>query len=364
LSSTNGLLKKYWRIIALILALIIIALLLWGLRNVLLPYIIGLIIAYMLLPVIRWMEKRLTRVGKKPRHKNLIRISIIIIVYMVTLGLIGLFIYYMVTIIGKSLTSLANDAPQIIPNSLDAITNWLKSISFLSSPSIQGQIDTLAVKAAVALDTIVRDLPSRGFGIIQNSSGMFLGFFSMPIFLFYILKDWDSLSRGFMDALPLSMRAHTRNIFAIIQNVIGRYIRGQLFLGLAIGLCVFALLMFMRIDFALPLAAFAGITELVPMIGPWLGGIAGVLVTLAVAPDKVVWVALGYILIQLLENSLLVPKIQGKQMNINPALIIVISVLGAHFAGILGFVIALPLTMTVVELFKYFRKSRCDRDIC
>jgi predicted PurR-regulated permease PerM len=101
----------------------------------------------------------------------------------------------------------------------------------------------------------------------------------------------------------------------------------------------------------------------VPLIGPWLGGIAGVLVTLAVAPEKVIWVALGYVLIQLLENNLLVPRIQGSQMNMNPAFIIVISILGAHFAGILGFVIALPLTMTVVEIFKYLRNSTRDKTI-
>jgi predicted PurR-regulated permease PerM len=364
LSSTNGLLKKHWRHIVLILVLISVAWLAWTLRNTLLPYFIGLIIAYMLMPVIKWIEKRLTGVGRKPKHKDLVRISIIVIVYIFTLGLIGLFVYYMVTIIGKSLLSLANDAPNIIPNSLDAVTNWLKSISFLSSPSIQAQIDSLAVKAGAGLDLIIKDLPSRGFGMIQSTSGMFLGFFTMPFFLFYILKDWDTMNKSFKDALPIWMRVHTVNIFSIVQNVVGRYIRGQLFLGLVIGLCVFALLMIMRIDFALPLAAFAGITELVPMIGPWLGGIAGVLVTLAVAPEKVIWVGLGYIVIQLLENSLLVPKIQGRQMNLNPALIIVISVLGAHFAGILGFIIALPLTMTVVELFKYFRNHLRDRDVC
>jgi predicted PurR-regulated permease PerM len=73
--------------------------------------------------------------------------------------------------------------------------------------------------------------------------------------------------------------------------------------------------------------------------------------------DKVIWVILGWVLIQQLENNLLVPKIQGVQMRINPALIIVISLLGAHFAGILGFIIALPLTMTIIEIMKYLRKS-------
>ena len=192
---------------------------------------------------------------------------------------------------------------------------------------------------------------------------MILGFIIMPIFIFFILKDWDRLRDKFYAALPLWTRTHTKSIFSILQNVVVRYIRGQLLLGLAVGLCAFVLLMILRIDFALPLAVFAGVTELVPMIGPWLGGGLAVLVTLATAPEKVIWVALGYLLIQLLENNLLVPRIQGSQMEIHPAFIIMLSVLGAYFAGILGFIIVLPLTMTIIKIFKYLRDSTRDGGI-
>jgi predicted PurR-regulated permease PerM len=219
------------------------------------------------------------------------------------------------------------------------------------------------VQAGVALGQALKDLLTRSLGILQSSSGMILGFVSMPIFLFFILKDWDKIRGSFQAALPAWALIHAKNIFSIIQNVTGRYIRGQLLLGLAVGICVFILLTILKIPFALPLAAFAAVTELVPLIGPWLGGIAGVLVTLAVAPEKVIWVALGYVLVQLLENNLLVPRIQGRQMNINPAFIIVLSILGAYFAGLLGFIIALPLTMTIVEIFKYLRKSTQDGKI-
>ena len=189
---------------------------------------------------------------------------------------------------------------------------------------------------------------------------MILGFVAMPVFLFFILKDWDKLRDSFIAGTPLWTRTHAKNIFTIIQNVTGRYIRGQLLLGLAVGTCAFILLTILRIDFALPLAVFAAVTELVPMIGPWLGGGLAVVVTLATAPEKLIWVGLGYLLIQLLENNLLVPKIQGSQMEIHPAFIIMLSVLGAYFAGIMGFIIVLPLTMAIIKIFKYLRDSSRD----
>ncbi|MFC1972538.1 AI-2E family transporter [Chloroflexota bacterium] len=361
MGSVNTLIRKHWHLLVFILGLIFVFWLLWVLRSVLMPFIVGFILAYLLLPIIRWVEKRLPGAGKKPKLKQLKRISIILVVYFLVLAVIGLVIFYIITVIGKSWSSMAQDAPQLIPNGLNVITQWLKSFPILSAESAQQQIDVYSAQAGVALGQAIKDfLLTRGVGLLQSSSGMILGFVSMPVFLFFILKDWDKLSNSFSAVTPPWARTHATNIFSIIQNVTGRYIRGQLLLGLVVGICVFILLMILRVDFALPLAAFAAVTELVPLIGPWLGGIAGVLVTLAVAPEKVIWVALGYILIQLLENNLLVPRIQGRQMNINPAFIIVLSILGAYFAGILGFVIALPLTMTIVEIFKYLRNSTRD----
>jgi len=355
--------RKHWRLIVFILLLVFVFCLLWALRSVLMPFIVGFILAYILLPIIRWVEKRLPDAGKRPKLKQLKRISIILVIYIIVLAAIGLVIFYIITVIGKSLLTMAQDAPQLIPNGLDAITNWLKSFKILSTPSIQHQIDVYSAQAGVALGNAINDFLTRGVGVLQSSSGMILGFVSMPVFLFFILKDWDKLRNSFQAETPPWALNHTKNIFSIIQNVTLRYIRGQLLLALVVGLCAFILLISLRIDFALPLAAFAAVTELVPLIGPWLGGIAGVLVTLAVAPEKVIWVAIGYVLIQLLENNLLVPRIQGSQMNINPAFIIIISILGAYFAGLLGFVIALPLTMTVIEIFKYLRNSTRSGDI-
>ena len=363
MSSVNALIRRHWRLPVFLLGLVFVFWLLWVLRSVLLPFIVGFILAYLLLPIIRWVEKHIPGAGKKPKHKQLKRISIIVVVYLLSLAVIGLVVLYIITLVGQALGTLTQDASQIIPNGLDTIKQWLKSIPLLSNPSIQENIDVYIAKAGAALPNMLIDFLTRGVKIVQTSAGMILGFILMPIFIFYILKDWERLRDKFYAALPLWTRTHTKSIFSILQNVVGRYIRGQLLLGLVVGLCAYVLLMILRIDFALPLAVFAAITELVPMIGPWLGGGLAVLVTLATAPEKVIWVALGYILIQLLENNLLVPRIQGSQMEIHPAFIIMLCVLGAYFAGILGFIIVLPLTMAIIKIFKYLRDSAHDGSI-
>lgn len=360
MDSVGVLTRRHWRLIVFMLGLVFVFWLLWVLRSVLIPFIVGFILAYLILPIIRWVEKRLPRVGKNPQLK---RITILVVIYLLSLAVIGLIVFYIIAVLGKSLLPLILDAPQIIPHALAVITHWLKCIPILSPPSIQQQIDVYSAQAGVALGNAIKDFLMRGVGLVKSSSGMILGFAIMPIFIFFILKDWDRLRDRFYAALPLWTRTHTKNIFSILQNAVGRYIRSQLLLGLVVGLCVYVLLMILRVEFALPLAVFAGIMEMVPITGPWLGGGLAVLVTLSTVPEKAIWVALGYVLIQLLENNLLAPKIRSSQMQIHPAFIIVVSLLGGYFAGMLGFIIALPLTMAIVGIFKYLRNSTRDGGI-
>lgn len=360
MNSVGVLIRRHWRLIVFILGLVFVFWLLWVLRSVLIPFIVGFILAYLILPIIRWVEKRLPGAGKNPQLK---RVTIVVVIYLLSLAVIGLIVFYTIAVLGKSLLSLVQDAPQIMPNALAMITHWLKSIPILSPPAIQQQIDVYSAQAGVALGNAMKDFLMRGVGLVKSSSGMILGFAIIPIFIFFILKDWDRLRDRFYAALPLWTRTHTKNIFSILQNAVGRYIRVRLLLGLIVGLCAYVLLMILRVDFALPLAVFAGITEMVPMIGPWLGAGLAVLVTLSTAPEKAIWVALGYLLIQLLENNLLAPKIQSSQMQIHPAFIIILSLLGGYFAGILGFIIALPLSMAIINIFKYLRDSTRDGGI-
>jgi predicted PurR-regulated permease PerM len=353
LGAANAVIRKHWRLSVFVLGVLLVFWLLWVLRSVLLPFIVGFVLAYLILPVVRWAERRLPGAGKRPQLK---RISILVTVYAVSLGVLGLLIFYVATLVSRALGGLTQGS-QIIPDGVDAVARLLKSSPVLSNPSIQHQIDVYSANAVSALPGVMSDFLTRGVKIVQSSAGAVLGFIIMPVFVFFLLKDWDRLRDRFYAALPPWTRAHTEAIFVILQNAVVRYIRGQLILGLAVGLLVYAMLMILRVSFALPLAVFAAAMELVPTIGPWLSGALAVLVCLATAPEKVGWVALGYLLIQLLENQVLGPRIQSTQMHIHPAFLLMLGVLGAHFAGILGFIIVLPLTMIVINILKYVRDN-------
>ena len=224
MNSIGVLLKRHWQLIVFILGMFFVFWLLWVLRNVLLPFVVGFILAYVLLPIIRWVERHLPRTGKKPKLRQLIRISIIAVVYLLSLAVIGLLVFYIVTVVGKAFGTLTQDASQIIPNGLDTITKWLKSIPLLSNPLIQTNIDVYSAKASAALPGILSGFLTRGVTMVQTSLGMILGFLIMPIFIFFLLKDWDRLRDRFYAALPLWTRTHTKSVFSILQNAVVRYI--------------------------------------------------------------------------------------------------------------------------------------------
>jgi predicted PurR-regulated permease PerM len=126
-------------------------------------------------------------------------------------------------------------------------------------------------------------------------------------------------------------------------------------LGLIVGYFAFVGLLILGIPYAPALALLAGIGEMIPTLGPWISGGVSAIVTLAIAPDKTLWVILIFLVIQLFENTLLVPRIHGAYLNIHPAILLFLLVVGAYVAGFWGLLLAAPLTATIVAIVKYIR---------
>jgi len=354
LYATRNVFRRHWHLISFILGIIVVFWLLYALRTAILPFVIGLVLAYLFLPIISWIEKKLPRQGKWQQTK---RVSSIIVVFIVALGLVGFLSFYIATAVVNAFLVLIHNAPQYISWSLYRLQEWAEVFRQQFPPEMRQQVDQFILDAGVALGNFIRDAFVRTVSFIPNTFSLILGFGALPIFLFYILKDSEKLSKGFYSAFSPWVAEHIKGIISIIERVLGRYIRAQLMLGLIVAYFCFIGLLILRVPFAPALAAFAGLTELIPTLGPWIGGAAAIIVTLAIAPEKAIWVALLFLIVQLLENNLLVPRIQAAYLRIHPAIVIVLLVLGVYIAGFWGLILAVPLTATIVEIYKYVRHS-------
>ena len=352
--------KRQWRLIIVILGIIIIFLLLYVFRSVMLPFICGLILAYLLYPIVSWLEGRLPG---KSRWLSARRASLIAGLFIIILVVVGLFTFYIITGVVSSFSILLKNAPQYFSEGLQTLRGWLEGFQRWLPPEIQQQVGGSSQDVGTILGNALRSAFGKGISYISSSFGLILGFVALPVFLFYVLKDWEKLSSGFYSAFSPQMAEHVRGVVAVIDKVLGRWIRAQLVLSAVVAVLSFIGLAALGITLAPALAVLQGIMEFVPILGPWIGGAVGVIVTLAIAPEKVIGVAVVYLAVQLLENIFLVPRIHGGYLKIHPAMILVLLPLGAYIAGLWGIILVVPLTATVVEIYKYVRQSLMAQEI-
>jgi predicted PurR-regulated permease PerM len=317
----------------------------------LLPFAVGLVLAYLLMPMIWWLEKKLPPRYKWPGFRRVISV---LIAFLLLIAILGGFGYIVVDAVSDATVTLIKNAPAIIANSIYQVQQWLESV-ITSLPEEWQAEGWELIQGGQDLGEVIRDGLLKAISSITGSYAAILGFAVLPFFLFYILKDSERLSGALDSAMPSPYRAHARNIITIIEQVLGRYIRAQIMLGVIVGYFTLIGLLVLNVPFALALAIIAGVMEMVPTLGPWIGGAVAVLVTLAFEPDKAIWVIVLYLAVQAVENNFLVPKVQSAYLRIHPAVMILLLVLGAYFAGFWGIVLVGPLTATLVEVYKYIR---------
>ena len=137
-----------------------------------------------------------------------------------------------------------------------------------------------------------------------------------------------------------------------VDDKLGNWLRGQIVLSICIGVMSWIGLMLIGMPFALPLALIAGFLEIVPTLGPILSAIPAVIVALTISPTLAVGVLVLYILIQLTENHIIVPKIMQHAVGLNPVVIILGIMIGANLMGLVGALLSIPFISFVILLFR------------
>lgn len=339
------------RLVLVAAATLVVAALLVLARGALFPFVISGILAYLLYPVLDGLEAAMPW---RARFPNASRIASILVIYLLAIAVLVGALALILPPTFQQANEFLDDVPEFYDNAVSTVAGWNQEYANRISPDIRAQIEEWLNDAGSILLRAGRTVLVRTVSAVSNALTIVLGVAIIPIFLFYLLKDRDAAVQGSYSLLPEGARRHARNVVAIVNSVFGAYIRAQLFLGAVVGVTVFLGLVALGIRFPALLAVTAGVTELVPIIGPILGAIPGVLVTLATSPGQIVWVALLYGAVQLLENTFLVPRIQGRAVEIHPGAVMVILVVASEAAGLFGVLVAVPLAAVAKDVFKYF----------
>lgn len=234
---------------------------------------------------------------------------------------------------------------------------------FSNFPKYIGQVSkifNLTIDVSNINNIFESDINAIGKNALRVTGKIFSGVFSILTVLvisFYFMLERKMIKNQFIMLLPKKYQEKGMETITQIERKIGLWLRGQLILSFAIGFSTWIGLTLLGIPFALPLGLLAGILEIVPTIGPIISAVPAIIVGLTISPGIAVSVVVFYILLQMLENNILVPKIMEKAVGLNPIVIIIGVLIGSKFLGILGALLAVPFIAMILIIAKSFKAS-------
>lgn len=174
---------------------------------------------------------------------------------------------------------------------------------------------------------------------------------------FYFIYDKVNLIELFLGLIPSQKRKRVRAFFGEISEVVGQYIRANLIISVICMVIIFVGLTIMGVPFALPIAIFTGILDLLPMIGPVLAALPALVIGFGVSPLTCLAVLMLYVVYQEVENLFIVPLMYNKALNLSPALVFLSVVVGAGLFGVLGAFLSLPVAASIPVIIKYLHPA-------
>lgn len=302
----------------------------WSILKVISPLFFGILIAYLFNPLIDRMTK-----GK------LNRAVATTIVYVILIGLIYLFCSYLFPLLGRELNDLIKYLPTVFDSVNTVTTNILKKINI---DGINGDVINVKKILMESLTTVTANMPTKLFTTIGSLISK-IGIFLLSLIIsFYLLIDFDRAQENIYIFIPKKYRKSTHKLLSDISEQVFSFVKGT---GL-IAILVFAVsaLCFgvAGLRAAIFFALWNAITNIIPYIGPYIGGIPIVAVAFATDYKLGIVILIVVLAIQLIESYILHPIVMSKTMKLHPVTIIIGLLIFGHFFGIIGMVIATPVT--------------------
>jgi len=310
-----------------------------------LPLLLGLILAYLLEPVIDSLEQRAV-----PRRIGIIVVFAFIAVIIILAGL------YLIPALSEQILELS----QVLPLRFLELKERLLSLSVklsggrgkkLSEAFLQ-EISLRAEEFAISVGAyVVASVPK----VLQS---LFIFFVSL-VLTYYFLSDRKKILESLYRVFPLPLRRQVKGILEEINASLGGYLRGLLIVGFLVGLLGFLAMIILGVRYALLIGI---ITNLIPYFGPVIGAIPGVILAFLSSPSKGLWAILAFTIVQQIDNVILTPKIVGDHTGLHPITVIMAVLAGERLWGFGGMLVAVPLVAIIKSTLQaiYIRLVRAS----
>lgn len=304
---------------------------LYIIRDILLILIGAIVISSAIEPLANWLQRY-----KIPRF------FAVILVYVALVAVLALVVTLLVPIVGEQMAQLA----QSLPHLSESLRGLVGDVPFINQETVVGQLQDI-------LSRFGNQLASVSFNVVAQTRNVFSGIFSI-LFTFvlalYLVIEENALLKLFRIIIPKEHHRYIEHAITRMQYKVGRWVLGQLTLALFVGVSVGIGLWLMGVRYALVFGLISGLLEVIPVIGPLVATIPGVLVAGSQSLFLGAAALVFYILVQQVESHVLIPNIMRKVTGLNPLVTIIAVLLGARLAGIVGVILSVPVA-TMISIF-------------
>jgi predicted PurR-regulated permease PerM len=308
-----------------------VAWLLWFFAALVIYLLVGMIMAYLLAPVV----DRIQGIG-------LGRVPAILLTFVLALGGLSLLLTYLIPFVGRQASGLS----QLL--STEFLTQVAETVERYSGRLIRAEaIMEAATRATTTLfqgDGIARTFDS----LVDLFTDIFYAVLVIPLVTFFFLKDGNRIRHNLLWFVP---NRHFEITIALVEKIelnVGRYFRALLLQCVYVASTASVLLLIVGLDYAIAVGVFTGVANMIPYLGPLMGFLAGTLVAVAQTGDAslIIGVLTAMAITQITDNVIFQPMIFARAAKTHPLIILFVVLIGARVAGIVGMLIAIPVTAT------------------
>lgn len=276
----------------------------------------------------------------------------VILIYILLLAAIILLLWFLAPMMIVQAITLVTELPTYYEGLRDYLLSTRSALLHLLASRLPAQLSLNT--ATATMSTEGADPITPVWNVIKSSGEIFFILTAILALAFSWTMEGERIMRKLLLRVPQERREEVRKLISEMEGKIGAYFRGQIILCVIVGVMSGLAFFWLAVPNALVLGGLMGIFEALPVIGPTLGAVPAILMTLAVAPEKALWVIIALTAIQGLENNLLVPRIMDQSVGVNAIVsILAIAAFGLLF-GLGGAILAIPLAAMLQILLNRF----------
>lgn len=318
-----------------------------------LPILVSGFLFYMFNPLVLFLEKR-----KVPRLLS------VILIFIAFIAIVALAVIQ----IGPILTDQIAELAKALPGYWSDFEKWLAGITKnppLNDLDIKNELEKANISVPQIMNSVLNGV-SAGIGAIASFLTSFVMILvTVPFILLYMFKDGHRFMDSVEKFFPKVIRPDAKKIIQEMNKTLSSYISSQALDCLFVGIFTFIGYLIIGQPYGLLFALIAGVTNIIPYLGPVIGAAPAVIVALFTSPFQALLVIIVVVIVQQIDGNVLQPLIMGRSLKIHPLTIIVILLVAGNLAGLLGMVLGVPLYAVVktviVNIVKLIQLRRGDK---